>query len=600
MSLFDELKRRNVFRVAIAYTVTAWLVAQVAELALDSFQAPEWVIKTLLLFLALGLPFAIIFAWAFELTPEGLKREKDVDRTQSITSQTGRRIDFVIIGVLAIALIFAVSTHQWTGSIVSDEETSTFTGDQSIAVLPFENMSDDPDNEYFSDGISEELLNVLVKVEGLRVASRTSSFSFKGKDIGIPEIAANLGVENVLEGSVRKAGNKVRITAQLIDVKTDSHLWSETYDRELTDIFVVQDEISAAIVDALARTLGAGGSAEALVSSKSTENIEAYELYLRGRYFWQRRGEDVLKAADLFEQATDLDPKFARAWSSLAAAHITIPTYTPARSEVHHPLAEQFALKALALDDSLAEAHAVIGELSRAKRDWIDAEEHYQAAIKHEPSSSTAHLWYAEHLQCTGRIDESLEHALIAYELDPLHPGSNQILSEIYESHGDNENWLRLANDAWDLGHPIGLLNIIEHHIRLGDYEEARATLENHEDKMPEGFYGYMTHRIDAYTETDGLIKYINKANEMTDRRATFIVTDLVHFGLIDESFERIGDARAYSMNGWFDLWRSDVSALRSDPRFLSVVENANWVEYWDAYGWPPFCERVDGEIRCR
>ena len=215
MSLFDELKRRNVFRVAIAYTVTAWLVAQVAELALDSFQAPEWVIKTLLLFLALGLPFAIIFAWAFELTPEGLKREKDVDRTRSITSQTGRRIDFVIMGVLAIALIVAIATHQWTGSIVSDEETSTFTGDQSIAVLPFENMSDDPDNEYFSDGISEELLNVLVKVEGLRVASRTSSFSFKGKDIGIPEIADNLGVENVLEGSVRKAGNKVRITAQL-------------------------------------------------------------------------------------------------------------------------------------------------------------------------------------------------------------------------------------------------------------------------------------------------------------------------------------------------------------------------------------------------
>lgn len=186
MSFFGELSRRNVFRVAIAYTVVAWLIAQVAELALDSFGSPEWVMKTLLLLLSIGLPIAVIFAWAFELTPEGVKREKDVDRTASITSQTGRKIDFIIIGFLVVALVFAIATHQWTGIGSEEPDATVAETEQSIAVLPFVNMSDDASNEYFSDGISEELLNVLVRVKGLKVASRTSSFAFKGKDTASP------------------------------------------------------------------------------------------------------------------------------------------------------------------------------------------------------------------------------------------------------------------------------------------------------------------------------------------------------------------------------------------------------------------------------
>ena len=361
----------------------------------------------------------------------------------------------------------------------------------------------------------------------------------------------------------------------------------------------MQDEISAAIVDALARTLGAGGVAEAPASSKSTENIEAYELYLRGRYFWQRRGDDVLKAAELFEQATDLDPMFARAWSSRAAAHITIPTYTPEPSAIHDPLAEEFARKALSLDSSLAEAHAVIGEMSRKKRDWVDAEQHYQAAVAYEPSSSTAHLWYAEHLQCTGRIHKSLEHALIAYELDPLHPGTNQILSEVYESHREYEKQLSLADDSWDLGHPVGLLNRVEYYIREGEHDQARAYLDANADRLPPGFREFMTFRLNAYVNADGVMEYIAKANEVAGRRASFVIVDMVHFGMLDEAFERFGDTRDFNMNGWFDIWRSDMSPLRSDPRFVSFIENANWIKYWDEYGWPPFCERVDDEIRC-
>ncbi len=303
MSFFRELKRRNVFRVAVAYAVVGWLLVEVASVLFPTFEAPAWVMKVFATVIILGFPLAMFFAWAYEITPEGLKKEKDIDRSQSITTRTGRKIDYMIIGLLSVAVVFFASTHQWSGEGESTDKTETgetaAVAEQSIAVLPFVNMSDDPANEYFSDGIAEELLNVLVRVEGLRVASRTSSFSFKGKGISIPNIARELNVNHVLEGSVRKAGNTVRITAQLIDVRTDSHLWSATYDRELEDIFAIQDEIAGHIVQALKIALGAGEQESMAHVQKPTENLEAYELYLRGRYFWQRRGEDISGAPSI-------------------------------------------------------------------------------------------------------------------------------------------------------------------------------------------------------------------------------------------------------------------------------------------------------------
>ena len=294
MSLFNELKRRNVFKVTIAYIVMAWLVMQVADVILNNVEAPAWVFHVILLLLGIGLPFSIFFAWAFELTPEGLKREHEVDRSQSITTQTGRKLDFLIIGVLVLALgyfaydkfvlqpsrdaeLVQATTETVTEQVAAEPEASS-ESDKSIAVLPFVNMSDDASNEYFSDGISEELLNLLSKIPELRVISRTSAFSFKGKEIDIPTIAQQLNVAHILEGSVRKAGNQIRITSQLIDARSDTHLWSETYDRTLGDIFAIQDEIAGAVVDALKLTL--------LGDTPQVEQInpEAYALYLQARY----------------------------------------------------------------------------------------------------------------------------------------------------------------------------------------------------------------------------------------------------------------------------------------------------------------------------
>ena len=301
MSFVGELKRRNVVRVGIAYAVIGWVLAQIAEFAFENFGAPDWVLKSFVVLILLGLPLALFFAWAFEVTPEGIKREKNVDRSESITPQTGRKLDFLIIGVLAIGLAYfafdkfvldpkrdadlvtatqtaAMQAAPSTDTAKAQIKTDSTPGDTSIAVLPFVNMSDDGANEYFSDGLTEELLNLLAKIPELKVAARTSSFQFKGRTGDIESIASQLKVAHRLEGSVRKAGNQVRSTAQLIKADDGYHLWSETYDRTLENIFIVQDEIAAAVVDALKVTLL--GEAAPVVKEADPE---AYALFLQGR-----------------------------------------------------------------------------------------------------------------------------------------------------------------------------------------------------------------------------------------------------------------------------------------------------------------------------
>ena len=298
MSFFNELKRRNVFKVAIAYVVVVWLVAQVLQLVFQSFGTPDWVMKTVLVLLATGLPFALFFAWAFEMTPEGLKREYEVDRSQSITPQTGRKLNNLIFAVMALALgYFAYDKFVLSESrdaalveaatqVVSEKavtEATTAESDKSIAVLPFVNMSDDKNNEYFGDGLAEELLNLLAKVPDLKVAARTSSFHFKGKDPTMAEVAAALQVDTVLEGSVRRSGETIRVVAQLINTADGSHMWSEKYDRPLTDLFAVQDDIAGKIVGALMPHLG---GEQAKLASSDTGDISPalFERFMRARH----------------------------------------------------------------------------------------------------------------------------------------------------------------------------------------------------------------------------------------------------------------------------------------------------------------------------
>ena len=322
MSFFEELKRRNVIRVAIAYGVASWFILQLADVVLENIGAPGWVMQTVMLVLAAGFPLAVIFAWAFEMTPEGIKKEKDVDRTQSITSTTGRKLDRMIIGILTVTVAYLLidklvlqdSVPAPTEVVQSesvDIETPVDSG-PSVAVLPFVNMSGDKENEYFSDGLTETLLHMLAQLPDLRVAARTSSFAFKGKDTGIAEISETLGVAHVLEGSVQKAGNRVRITAQLIRAEDGFHVWSQSYDRDLDDIFAIQDEIAKDVAGALDISLLGGSNQPTL--SVNTSNLTAYESYLRGLEQQAIFSYSSLEVAENhFKQALAHDPAFTDA-----------------------------------------------------------------------------------------------------------------------------------------------------------------------------------------------------------------------------------------------------------------------------------------------
>ena len=599
-SVWAELRRRNVVKVAVAYAIVGWLLVEVASVVLPTFKAPEWIMQVFTFLVIVGFPLALILAWAFELTPEGIKREKDVDRSQSITHVTGRNIDYIIIAALSVALVFFAFTHDWGGEEVQDAD---ITADKSIAVLPFVNMSDDPGNEYFSDGIAEELLNVLIKVEGLRVVSRTSSFAFKGKDISIPDIARKLNVDHVLEGSVRKAGNTVRVTAQLIDVRTDSHLWSGTYDRELEDIFAIQDEISGQIVQALKIALGASDQEAMAHARKPTENLEAYELYLKGRYFWQRRGEDNIRhAIDLFEQATAIDPQFARAWSSLAAAHMTMPVYSDASFAEQHPLAVSAAQKALMLDDTLAETYAVLGDLAHFNKKWAEAEAYFLHAITSEPRNSTAHLWYGEHLTSLGRIRDGLEETLIAYQLDPLHGATNNVLAQIYIMLDDLHNMLKYSAAAADLGNIGGLRLQAMANLRFGEVDRAIELAEQYDEENAKiSRLTFLKLLIEAKVDAEKSQVFLETLTEHEIALPIWIsLPGYVGFGKVDDAYRLANMYGNRDRTGyWSFLWLPDMVAFRQDPRFAELVTELGLMDYWREHGWPDVCQQTGDSLIC-
>ncbi len=371
--LFSELKRRNVFRVAGAYAVVGWILAQIATTLEESLGLPAWFDASIVALLLLGLPIALIFAWAFELTPEGVVKTEAVPEGESITADTGRKLDYAIVaGLVALGLMLGwqqigYRPASYTENADAIAESSRAEAQEhhvtSMAVLPFADLSPDGDQEYFSDGIAEEILNVLVGVDGLNMVSRTSSFQFKGRDLGIRDIAEVLGVRHVVEGSVRKSGETIRVTAQLIDANADTHLWSETYDRPLNaeNLFEIQDDIANSIVSALRDALGLTELEEITVMA-TTKNLSAYERYLRARPLYQSR-VDLGLVIELLQQAVSQDPSFAKAWEMLAATTNLLREYGPTddTDEELDLRAAEYANRALAIDAGSATAIAVIG-----------------------------------------------------------------------------------------------------------------------------------------------------------------------------------------------------------------------------------------------
>jgi TolB-like protein/cytochrome c-type biogenesis protein CcmH/NrfG len=413
-NIFAELKRRNVIRAAILYVGAVWALGQGISQLGPSVGAPEWATRWFLVAAGIGFPFWIAFAWFFEFTPEGIKRESEVEPHESITHHTGRKLDFAIIGVLAVAVVLLV-TDRFVLHHGVNEEAAIPVAEHSIAVLPFVNMSDEKSNEYFSDGISEELLNLLAKIPQLQVTARTSSFSFKSQNIKIPEIARTLHVANVLEGSVRKAGNSVRITAQLIRAGTDTHLWSQTYDRKLDDIFAIQDEIAADVVKQLKVTLlGA-------VPTARTTDPEAYALYLQAKQLGRQFTAEAFRQSDaLYRKVLAIDPRYAPAWTGLAENLYHEADQGLLSIKDGYAKAREAATKVLAIDPDYAPAHARLGYIATADNDLAGAAQHFQRALALDPMDLDVLRASAILLGSLSRLDEALALEEAIVRRDPV------------------------------------------------------------------------------------------------------------------------------------------------------------------------------------
>ena len=442
MSFTRELKRRNVFRVGIAYLIVAWLLLQVSDTLVPALHLPEWFQSGVAFLLILGFPVALLFAWAFELTPEGIKRQKDVVRSESTALQTNRKLDLTIIAMLGLALAYFIWESRFAvpdieDEVVAEEQSSQLISASNpitIAVLPFLNISADPEQEYFSDGITEEILNDLAGIRELAVTSRTSAFAFKGKSVAIPEIARELGVDHVLEGSVRKSGSRLRITAQLIEVDSDSHLWSETYDRDLTDIFAVQDEISESIAAALKlNLLGAG-----VASSVSRPVVpEAYDLYLRGLdQFAIATLDAYVNAVDYFEQSLEIDPSFVRARAGLGWALAYQVTDGLVSPEEYVPKIREHIRYGLELDPRNAGLTGLNAQLEYLDGDLKQAESLFRQALDLEPPYYGLEFWYPLILEVQGKQTEAMQFVRETLEADPLNIKASMILAHLYVLSG--------------------------------------------------------------------------------------------------------------------------------------------------------------------
>ena len=611
MSFFNELKRRNVFRVGIAYTVAAWLLLQVTDIVFPRIGLPDSAVTLVIALLAIGFIPALIFAWAFEMTPDGIKREKDVDRTQSITPNTGRKLDRMIIVVFAVVIgwflideyyiepkLAGVSTKTVTTDIAVETESNDAT--KSIAVLPFVNMSADAENEYFSDGISEELLNVLVKVSTLHVASRTSAFAYKGKDVPISQIAKELKVDNVLEGSVRKAGNRVRITAQLINAKTDRHIWSETYERELVDIFDIQEEISNNIVESLKVALNVDESAAIERAQRPTANAEAYELYLQGRFAWRQRYEvNIRKSIELFEKAIALDSDFARAYEALASAWGVLPNWSNISNSESALHSKPHALRALELDPTLSEARAILAEVIFDEHRWADGIAEYREAIRNDPRNPTLHQWLSEAFTYMGFISQGLEEMLIAYELDPASPVINQSLVWI-ASMGHEDD---LAMKHLEISNGLGIgdrafFMAIDSRVRRGDWDELFAGLNSIEN-APELLMACLNARKDAslvpqlLPQLDRMIEVLGE--EIPDRA---LLQCLSLAGDPDRAVNLALQAIDHSWNSVSMFWESNKATgkMRQTAAFRQILADLGLRDFYREYGWPDLCHPVGEE----
>lgn len=601
MSFLTELKRRNVIRVGIFYLVSSWVLLQLTDVLSSLLPVPEWTGSLVVLLLALGFVPALLFAWVYEMTPEGLRREQDVDRTESITAGTGKKINTLIVVLLVIAITGLVVDRlvPETGPVeqvveTSDASTTNSADDISIAVLPFADLSADQDQQYFTDGLSEELLNLLVRVDDLRVASRTSSFAYRNSTLGIPAIAESLNVGHVLEGSVRKDGDRIRITAQLIEAGTDRHLWSENFDRELVDIFSIQDEISNAIVVALTGKLGMN-EGPSLTVEAATENLDAYELYLKGRQLYINR-ERLDESVRLLREAVRLDPEFARAWEDLAAAEIIAQSWVAGDTEDRVTLSREAANRALQLNPNLSTARATLGLLEIiADSDYIRSEQYLDEAIDLDPRNTTALVWRGINRHATGFMPLARDDLERCLQIDPQYLNCKQHLAAVLLSMGETERAMQLADETME--HAFHSLSgtFVHEYVRRGQrllaVHIADAELGHADAPVIDWILAIEN------PDADNSVRYARLRDWERQQVDPQSLKELPLLFLTFDAFDDLIDSGRAAL--WI-AWHPDAAKFRKSPQFKTFIRRQRILEYWHSAGFPPHCRAVgDDDFEC-
>lgn len=597
---FEELKRRNVFRVAIAYVVVAWLILQVGDALAPALLLPDWVNTLLAFFLILGLPIALFFAWAYELTPEGVKPQKDVDHSESVAQGTGRKLDFLIIAVLAVAVIvFAIDRFL----LVSDTASGGGAPEvqASIAVLPFVDMSPNKDQEYFSDGIAEELLNQLTRLHGLHVAGRTSSFAFKNKNEDLRAIGEKLNVANILEGSVRKAGEQVRITVQLIKASDGYHLWSQTYDRDLNDIFAIQEETAKAVADALSVTLGVG---DIDFGAGGTRNFEAYDARLEAQSLLLRQGtENVAHAIRLLEKAVSLDPAYADAWSLLSTAYgIAAALWISERAEEYLEKSVQAANRAREIAPEAVQSLRVSAGLYTRDRNWVDAERSLKKVLELAPADLINVLSYGSLLLALGRPEEAIQYARQAVKTDPLSLGPSSQLALAHEINGDIDTTLRELEHAKGLIGNHVLLNgtILVFAMEVGDRVliDKYHDIIQHDPATPPMGRSFSRTIHELLDSPEAARTALHRAYEDPDfsnpLSHSVIATYAAYFRDDKLALKILNELDEAGVLSGDTVWRPVYKGVRRLPGFKELVKKRGLVDYWRSTGnWGKFCHPV-------
>jgi TolB-like protein/Flp pilus assembly protein TadD len=599
-----ELKRRNVYRAAVAYGVVAWFLTQLTTQVLPLFEIPNSAMRFVVIALVIGFPIAMVLAWVYEFTPEGVVRTEDLRPAQARSAQrvTGRVLDFIIIGalllVIAMLIVGRLPFYEQTGESIEQKASALPT--KSIAVLPFVNMSSDQENIYFADGLTEEILSRLAEVRDLKVPGRTSSFAFKNQNRDLREVGATLGVANVLEGSVRKSGDRLRITAQLIRTQDGYRLWSQAFDRKLDDVFAIQEEIARAIAGALSVQLNVGVSEKA---QKPTQDMQAYDSYLEARTLITRRDtENLRRAITLLESAVQRDPDFAKAWAALAQARALASYYHVAPRKESLEAAESAARKALSIDEGTDLAHAALANVLRDRFDWLAAETEFRRALELNPGEAETHNQYGQLLLRVGHLEEAFQHISRARELEPLGWVPASMMGLLYLIRGELPKSAEMLDRAQKLVEPspsylidLKLFLALTNHDIVG----ARQALE--EARSSSNIWSLPANQQAIEAMDTALVYSRPRSGSPSDltkvirESEVFYVPSLAAVAMCTEQKEVALDALVTSFRSRYvidltQMWTPIFYPLRTEPRFRELVRAAKLPEYWRVAGWGEFC----------